>query len=379
MWRSSGWPVYRLIGIDNEGTVDYRTVRGRNLSVYRALDRHAQIVDRFTPKPTRWAQCANYALSFRPHPRHWKGVANLNPRTFRAQSALARKRLQARRSEFDVALQIFGMFSVAGLGFPVALYLDNTMALTLRHYPQWNPMSRRERQEWLRLETAAYQEADVIFTMSEAVRRSVTDDYGIAAAKVLTVGAGTNFTLGGPAKPDYSQQTALFVAYEFGRNGGDVLLEAWRQVRAALPGARLQIVGPRQRVVPPGTPGVEWHGPVKDRERLQGLFRDATLFVLPSLFNPFPHVLREAMSMGLPCVSTAHAAIPEIVTDGVSGSLVPVGDAAALAGALIALLSEPELARQYGQAGREAVSMAMSWDQVGAAMAPGLAALAARP
>ncbi|UBV44312.1 glycosyltransferase family 4 protein (plasmid) [Deinococcus taeanensis] len=369
--------MYRLIGIDNEGSVDYRVVRGRNLSVYRALGPHAQVVGRFTPALSHWAKYSNYALSFRPDPWHWKGVANLNPRTFRAQSALALQRLRARRAEFDVTLQIFGMFSVAGQGFPVALYLDNTMALTLQHYPQWNPMSRRERQEWLILETEAYRAADVIFTMSGAVQRSVIDDYGVPAGKVVTVGAGTNFTLDGPDKQEYGQQTALFVAYEFGRNGGEVLLDAWRQVRAALPGARLQIVGPRHRVAPPGMPGVEWYGPVRNRMRLRQLFEDATVFVLPSLFNPFPHVLREAMALGLPCVSTAHAAIPEIVTDGHNGALVPVRDPDALAGALITLLSDPDLARQYGQAGRAAVSRAMSWEQVGAAMAPGLAALAA--
>ncbi|MFC4427043.1 glycosyltransferase family 4 protein [Deinococcus navajonensis] len=368
----------RLIGVDNEGNVNFRTVRGRNLSVYRALDRHTQVVDRFTPALTLWEQCGNYAQSFRPHPWHWKGVANLNPRTFRAQSALALKRLRARRSDFDVVLQIFGMFSVAGQGFPVALYLDNTMALTQQHYPAWNPMSRRERQEWLALETDAYHAADVIFTMSDAVHRSVTEDYGIPSGKVITVGAGTNFTLSALTKREYGQQTALFVAYEFERNGGDVLLKAWRQVRSVLPEARLQIVGPRQWGVPipPGMPGLEWYGPVRDRDRLQQLFRDATLFVLPSLFNPFPHVLREAMAMGLPCVSTAHVAIPEIVTDGVSGTLVPVGDARALAQTLITLLSEPALARQYGQAGHAAVSRTMSWDQVGATMAPVLEALA---
>ncbi|MBZ9749787.1 glycosyltransferase family 4 protein [Deinococcus sp. HMF7604] len=370
--------MYRLIGIDTEGAADFRTARGRNLSVYRALDSHAQIVDRFTPALTSWSQYANYALSFRPHPRHWKGVANLNPRTFRAQSALALRRLKAQRPDFDVALQIFGMFSVAGHGFPVALYLDNTMALTLQHYPQWNPMSRRERQDWLLLEQDAYHAADLLFTMSEAVRQSVIDDYGVPAQKVVAVGAGANFTLDEVGKQEYGQQTALFVAYEFGRNGGDTLLEAWRLVRQQLPEAKLQIVGPRQRVVPPGTPGVEWFGPVKDRGQLRQLFQDATLFVLPSIFNPFPHVLREAMAMSLPCVSTAHAAIPEIVTDGLNGSLVPVGDPDALAQTLFALLSQPALARRYGQAGRDTVAQAMSWAQVGEAMTPGLAALAAR-
>lgn len=371
--------MYRVMGVDTEGDVDFRVVRGRNLSLYRALSAHAQIVDRFTPALTGMPMMMNYASSFRPHPYRWKGVANLNPRTFRVRSDLALRRLNARRGQFDVVLQIFGMFSVAGHGFPVALYLDNTMALTMRHYPQWNPMSDRERREWLVLEREAYHAADRIFAMSQAVHRSLLDDYGVPADKVLTVGAGANFTIDPDGKDAYDQQTALFVAYEFDRNGGRTLLDAWRRVRADLPGARLQIVGPRRPVALALPPGVEWFGPVRDRERLRSLFRGATVFVLPSVFNPFPHVLREAMAVGLPCVSTNHVAIPEIVMDGVTGSLVAVDDVPALAGALTELLGQPAMARQYGQAGLEAVSHAMSWDQVGALVADQLKVLAARP
>lgn len=369
----------RLIGIDNEGNVDFRTSRGRNLSVYRALSAHAQIVGRFTPEMSGLPRWLNYAASFRPGPRVWKNAASLNPRTFRSRSegALRRLRAECDRGGFDVALQIFGTLSVAGQGFPVALYLDNTMALTLEHYPQWNPMRPRERLEWLALEQGAYHGADVIFTMSEAVRRSVIHDYGCPAERVVTTGAGTNFTPDARVKENYGGRTALFVAYEFERNGGPTLLEAWRRVRRHLPDARLQIVGPRRRARSAGEAGVEWFGPVSDRERLRGLFREATVFALPSLFNPFPHVLREAMALGLPCVSTAHAAIPEIVTDGVTGTLVPVGDVGALANALLHLLGDPALARRYGAAGRQAVASGMSWEGVAECMSAHLEPLAA--
>lgn len=362
--------MYRLIGIDDEGDVDFRVARGRNLSVYRALLAHAHVVDRFTPRLSGPGKYLNYAASFRPQPRVWKQASSLNPRTFRERSRQAVRRLRAERERggFDVALQIFGMFSVAGYGFPVALYLDNTMAMTMRHYPQWNPMSAHERREWLALEREAYHAADVIFTMAEAIRQSVIHDYGCPAHKVITVGAGTNFAPNPEVKQDYGQGTALFVAFEFERNGGPQLLEAWRRVRAQLPDAQLQIVGPRLNVVPAGEPGVEWLGQVRDRERLHTLFHEATLFTLPSVFNPFPHVLREAMAVGLPCVSTAHGAIPEIVTDGVTGTLVPVGDVEALAEALTELLANPDLARRLGTAGRQVVSGGMSWDLVGERM-----------
>ena len=67
----------------------------------------------------------------------------------------------------------------------------------------------------------------------------------------------------------------------------------------------------------------------------------------------FPIAVAEAMMLGRPIVSTAVGAIPELIRDGVNGLLVPRGDAAALAAAVGRLLSDPDRARQLGQAARE--------------------------
>jgi glycosyltransferase involved in cell wall biosynthesis len=63
----------------------------------------------------------------------------------------------------------------------------------------------------------------------------------------------------------------------------------------------------------------------------------------------------EAMSAGLPVVASRLSGIPELVEDGVSGLLVPPGDAAALADALRRLNDDPSLRRRLGSAGREKV------------------------
>jgi glycosyltransferase involved in cell wall biosynthesis len=61
-----------------------------------------------------------------------------------------------------------------------------------------------------------------------------------------------------------------------------------------------------------------------------------------------PNVLLEAMALGLPVISTAIAAIPEIVEDGVSGLLVPPGDPAALVAAVERLIADPDLGARLG-------------------------------
>ncbi len=65
-----------------------------------------------------------------------------------------------------------------------------------------------------------------------------------------------------------------------------------------------------------------------------------------------PNVLKEAMAMGLPVVSTRHAGIPELVQDGVSGYLVAERDSTALATALLQLIERPQQWGAMGQAGR---------------------------
>jgi colanic acid/amylovoran biosynthesis glycosyltransferase len=67
------------------------------------------------------------------------------------------------------------------------------------------------------------------------------------------------------------------------------------------------------------------------------------------------NVLKEAMAMGIPVISTLHGGIPELVEEGVSGFLVPEGDADALAQKLQYLLAHPEQWPQMGKAGRVAV------------------------
>jgi glycosyltransferase involved in cell wall biosynthesis len=65
-----------------------------------------------------------------------------------------------------------------------------------------------------------------------------------------------------------------------------------------------------------------------------------------------PNVLKEAMACELPVVASASGGIPELVEDGVSGFLLPPGDAAALAAALERLAADPALRRRLGRGGR---------------------------
>lgn len=89
--------------------------------------------------------------------------------------------------------------------------------------------------------------------------------------------------------------------------------------------------------------------------------RDSALFVLPCVTasdgdrDGIPNVILEAMAMQLPVVSTEHSGIPEVVTNGVNGLLVPAGQAQPLAQAMAKLLDEADLRQQMGVRGRQMV------------------------
>ena len=96
-------------------------------------------------------------------------------------------------------------------------------------------------------------------------------------------------------------------------------------------------------------------------DRLAAMLPRAAAFVAPSRISAngdrdgIPNVVLEAMAARLPVVGTDVSGIPEAVADGVTGLLVPAGNAAALADALQRILAGPGTGREMGEAGRQRV------------------------
>jgi glycosyltransferase involved in cell wall biosynthesis len=88
------------------------------------------------------------------------------------------------------------------------------------------------------------------------------------------------------------------------------------------------------------------------RDDVPDLLGAADLFVLPSRWEGLGLVFLEAMAVGLPVVATRISAVPEVVQDGETGWLVPAGDPASLATALLTALDDPAERRRRGAAGR---------------------------
>jgi glycosyltransferase involved in cell wall biosynthesis len=97
---------------------------------------------------------------------------------------------------------------------------------------------------------------------------------------------------------------------------------------------------------------------------LESLFRDCTLFVLPSLYEPFGIAPLEAMLYQLPCLVTDAWALRETVIPDFNGDLVPKGSVEGLAEKLLQLLSKPDALATMGRQGRERVLRDYTWSAV---------------
>lgn len=138
--------------------------------------------------------------------------------------------------------------------------------------------------------------------------------------------------------------------------------------------ARVDAIGQRGRL------RVVWIPQMLARDEVVQILSHATVFVCPSIYEPFGLVNVEAMACGTPVVASRVGGIPEIVVEGETGYLVPFtkGDdafgspvdpaafAVDLADRMNALLADPALVRRMGQASRQRVVAEFAWPAIAA-------------
>ena len=198
--------------------------------------------------------------------------------------------------------------------------------------------------------------ADVVFVASAYTRDTLSAASGFKGPIVVVpYGSPSVLAAAMPAAPAPSAKKlrALFVGSLGQRKGLSYLFAACRQVQS---GVSLTVIGQKPLEPCPALErelsAVRWL-PSCSHQQILAEMAAHDVFVFPSLFEGFGLVLLEALAMGLPIITTAHTAGPDLIQDGVEGFIVPIRDAAAIAERLELLHREPARLAAMSQSARE--------------------------
>ncbi len=166
--------------------------------------------------------------------------------------------------------------------------------------------------------------------------------------------------------------SVLFFANVWKRKGIFTLLDAFETVARAVPGVRLTVAGGGPELAAaqaraealPCSAQIEFLG-TKQRAEAPELYRNCSVYCLPSFGEPYATTVLEAMSCAKPLVVTDAGGLPYMVHPE-GGRRVAAGDAHALARALIELLQSPEERMAMGRYNRALVTGTMTWERVAA-------------
>ena len=344
---------------------------GRRFELLEVYDANLRGVQRY------W----NAVSTFSPSISRWKEHFFKNVPAFEMRSHAAQKHFRDFRGRADVILQLGVLFDVTQNDgeLPVVIYTDNTTSITAQHPDSSRyPFTSGELKRWLSYEKLAYQRAAHICTRAGIVKRSLIDDYSVPSERISVIGGGLNFA----ALPEITQRapdapfTVLFIGTDFYRKGGDLVLKAFGLVRKIIPNAQLIVVTHDTIQSGLAREGVRILAPIWEREKLEVLYRQADVFILPSRLETWGDVLLEAMSFGLPCIGVNGQAMEDIIVHGETGMLVAPEQVELLANAIIELFERPDLRRKMGQAAYRLVDQEFTWDRVVDRLAPILEATA---
>lgn len=360
-----------IVGIIDEDPFDFRTWSGSSKFFFEALTKEGVLVRALSADPGKMRKMLAKLTAFYPNIDEWRRRYHLNTYLFQMMSKTAIEKLMLIKDSFEVILQVGAWYNISNCKQLkdkfYCSYHDGNLATQLRRPDISYNLKSKYIQNGINFERNVYQGLDLIFPMSEWLRRSFIEDFNCEPDKVIAVGAGVNLKyIPKIQEKDYTKHNILFIGVDFERKGGKILLEAFRVVRNEIKDAKLFIVGPNLTGLPDGVEslGRIMKNSLEGEERLHTAYLDATIFVMPSYYEPFGIVFAEAMAHKLPCIGTDNCAMPEIIDNEINGFIVPPGDSKSLAHKIVDLFRNEKKIEEYGKAGYVKYLNNYTWEKV---------------
>lgn len=224
------------------------------------------------------------------------------------------------------------------------------------------------------LESFIVDHATLLHANSRAILRDIRERYALELAdeRVFVSPHGMEDWNAADDAPSSGMERSdglhlVFIGRLESRKGIDLLLNAAPRLLARFDTLTIHIVGDDTILKPDGSTykaeflarhwpagiveRVKFHGRV-DEDSLRSFYRGCDVFVAPSRYESFGLVFLEAMMFGKPVVGCDAGGVSEVVTDGVTGLLVPPNDVEALEVAITRLLVDDDMRASFGRAAR---------------------------
>ena len=327
----------------------------------------------------------NGLLSLRP--RHLRSLTNIIEWTSKLTGGFAEPYTFGRRAvkylrqhghEYDLIHDnqslSYGMLELQQMGLPLVTTVhhpitsDLRIALSAARNP-WQRLLVRRWHTFLGMQKKVVKQLRNVVTVSDCSRQDIAKDFGLQPAGIGLVHNGIDTGTFRPL-PDVQRRPLRLMATcsaDAPLKGLRYLLRAYARLLDKYPDLELLVVS---KPKPGGkTEKLLRHLGIDDRvrfvnnistEQMVRYYAEATLAVVPSVYEGFGLPAGEAMACGVPVISTDGGALPEVIGD--AGVIVPAKSIDALEEAIDQLLQDPERRNELGERGKRRIDETFCWD-----------------
>jgi glycosyltransferase involved in cell wall biosynthesis len=267
----------------------------------------------------------------------------------------------------------YGMLQIQDMGLPLVTTLHHPITSDLRialnaARNSWERLLIRRWHSFLRMQTKVVRRLHNVVTVSDRSRQDIARDFGLQPAGISLVYNGIDTEVFRPLESVERNPLRLMAtcSADAPLKGLRYLLKAYARLLVEFPELELLLVGkPR--------PGGQTEKLIRrlgiagricfvsdiSTEQMVHYYAEASIAVVPSVYEGFGLPAGEAMACGVPVVSTDGGALPEVV--GEAGIVVPARDADALATAIASLLRDPARREVLSRLGRQRIDERFCW------------------
>lgn len=221
---------------------------------------------------------------------------------------------------------------------PKAFYTDATYAQILNYYKEASGLSPQTIKEGMALEQRALDSSNLVFYSSDWAANSAINDYGISPDKVKVIPFGANTKKILPLeeikllvnKKSDKVCKILFLGVDWERKRGDLVVQSVKYLNEVLNlPTELHIAGIKELPLESLPPYIYNYGFISKAEpggteKIEKLIAESHFLFVPSKMEAYGLVFCEAMSFGVPCISSETGGIPTIIKNGMNGYILPI-------------------------------------------------------